>query len=166
MKKGRDKEKKREKKRKKKRIPSNKQVICGAMCRHRWLANLTMHPHAKRCTYLRNGALHARRAFTLERVFNDTCTISDPYERGVSVHLYLYPCLFYLSHASLLSYRYSPYVARSLSDSVQMHHHPPRGFYLFPLSSPQFPLSRSATEPATRTGLEGETKEKRKRKGK
>lgn len=33
------------------------------MCsRHRWLANLTMHPHAKRCTYLRATVRYMRGA--------------------------------------------------------------------------------------------------------
>lgn len=142
-------------------------ALCAAVCRHRWLANLTMHPHAKRCTYLRNGALHARRAFTLERVFNDTCTISDPYERGVSVHLYLYPCLFYLSHASLLSttYRYSPYVTRSpwfRSCTII----PPRGFYLFPLPPPSFLFLDRLHEPVTRAQGWKEKQKARKRRGK
>lgn len=138
-------------------------ALCAAVCRHRWLANLTMHPHAKRCTYLRNGALHARRAFTLERVFNDTCTISDPYERGVSVHLYLYPCLFYLSHASLLSttYRYSPYVTRSpwfRSCTII----PPRGFYLFPLPPPvsSFSIGYTSLLHVHRVGKRNKRREK------
>lgn len=142
-------------------------ALCAAVCRHRWLANLTMHPHAKRCTYLRNGALHARRAFTLERVFNDTCTISDPYERGVSVHLYLYPCLFYLSHASLLSttYRYSPYVTRSPLVPF-MHHHPPERILSLPPPAPSFLFLDRLHEPVTRAQGWKEKQKARKRRGK
>lgn len=106
-----------------------------------------------------NGALHARRAFTLERVFNDTCTISDPY---VSVHLYLYPCLFYLSHASPPTYRYSPYVARPPWFRSCTIMYPPRkkkrGFYLSPVSPSFSSLLR------VHRVIEGETKgEKKKR---
>lgn len=44
----------------------------GVQTPTRRLANLTVHPHAKRCTYLGCGA------FTLERVCKFTCAICDP----------------------------------------------------------------------------------------
>lgn len=108
-----------------------------------------------------NGALHARRAFTLERVFNDTCTISDPY---VSVHLYLYPCLFYLSHASPPTYRYSPYVARPpwFRSCTIMHPLRERERERI-LSLPRLSL---LLEPATRTqGYRRRNKRREKEKG-
>lgn len=112
-----------------KEILSSKQAICGAMaatCGHRWLANLTVHPHAKRCTYLRNGALRAS-AFTLGSVCNDTCTISDPVVRTSRLCLPLSTRVSYLSHASLFScYRYSPYVLTF--SGPFMHHHPQKVF--------------------------------------
>ena len=99
-------------------------------CRQRWLANLTVHPHAKRCTYhLRNGALHES-AFTLESVCNDTCTISDPVVgcgRGVSVRLYLPEVFLSLSRFSpLFCCRYTPVRTYYSFSGLFMHHHPQR----------------------------------------
>lgn len=116
------------KRKKKERIPSSKQAILWRYVQQqqqqRWLANLTMHPHAKRCTYLRNGALHAS-ARSRSRACLTTpaqslilrarrlCPLSS---------LYLYPCFFIF--LTLLSSPPFP-VCSTLSLVPFIHHHPP-----------------------------------------
>ena len=135
----------------KKRFLQSKQAICGATaveCRHRWLANLTVHPHAKRCTYLRNGALHAR-----ARLRSRACVTTPAQSlirRGVSVRLYLPEVFLSFSRISpLLCCRYSP--VRTYYSFCGLHHHPQRWFlslsnFQFPFSSIAYRLGGTCTE--------------------
>lgn len=126
--------KEKEKKEREDSVQSKQAILWRYVQQQRWLANLTMHPHAKRCTYLRNGALHAS-ARSRSRACLTTpaqslilrarrlCPLSS---------LYLYPCFFIF--LTLLSSPPFP-VCSTLSLVPFIHHHPPS---IVPSLSPSF----------------------------